>query len=152
MKQKKDAQRLQTIAFHSASPSIEGTFAAAARSVFGKLTVRQLDGDLDGVAPRALDRALLVMAHPEMPRNVSALRQLRRRDVRGPALLLAQSAENGDFEADLAELGPAAAFPSEGFAPEDLETCMRALGIAAAPDFYLCRVCPYARRCWENDR
>src|SRR5262245_41448957 len=74
MKHKKDGARLQTIAFHSASPSIEGTFAAAARSVFGKLTVRQLDGDLDGVTPRALDRALLVMAHPEMPRNVSVLR------------------------------------------------------------------------------
>jgi hypothetical protein len=24
-------------------------------------------------------------------------------------------------------------------------------GIAAAPDFYLCRMCPYARRCWEGD-
>ena len=23
--------------------------------------------------------------------------------------------------------------------------------IAAAPDFYLCRMCPYARRCWEGD-
>jgi hypothetical protein len=22
---------------------------------------------------------------------------------------------------------------------------------AAAPDFYLCRMCPYARRCWEGD-
>jgi hypothetical protein len=24
--------------------------------------------------------------------------------------------------------------------------------IASAPDFYLCRLCPYARRCWETDR
>jgi hypothetical protein len=23
--------------------------------------------------------------------------------------------------------------------------------IAAAPDFYLCRMCPYARRCWEGE-
>ena len=23
--------------------------------------------------------------------------------------------------------------------------------IAAASDFYLCRMCPYARRCWEGD-
>jgi hypothetical protein len=23
--------------------------------------------------------------------------------------------------------------------------------IAAAPDFYLCRRCPYTRRCWEGD-
>jgi hypothetical protein len=23
--------------------------------------------------------------------------------------------------------------------------------IAVAPDFYLCRMCPYARRCWEGD-
>jgi hypothetical protein len=22
--------------------------------------------------------------------------------------------------------------------------------IANAPDFYLCRMCPYARRCWEG--
>jgi hypothetical protein len=24
--------------------------------------------------------------------------------------------------------------------------------IASAPDYYLCRLCPYARRCWETDR
>jgi hypothetical protein len=23
--------------------------------------------------------------------------------------------------------------------------------IASAPDFYLCRMCPYARRCWESN-
>jgi chromosome segregation ATPase len=118
-------QSLDTIAFHSASPAIEATFTAAARRVFGDVHVQRVEGDTDSW-PSSLARALLVIAHPETDRSVGALRELREYGVASPALLLVQD-EGGDFEADLAELGPAAAFPSDGFAPEDLENCVRAL-------------------------
>jgi chromosome segregation ATPase len=118
-------QSLDSIAFHSTSPAIEASFTAAARSVFGDVPVQHVEDDT-GAWPMTLARALVVIAHPETTRSVGALRELREHGVASPVLLLVQG-EGGDFEADLAELGPAAAFPSEGFAPEDLESCVRAL-------------------------
>ena len=124
MSQSHSDQRLDMIAFHSTSPSIEESFTAAARDVFGELQIAHLDNG-GAPSPEALDRALLVISHPETAESVQTLRQLRGRGIGAPALLLVQS-EGADFEADLAELGPAAAFPAEGYALEDLENCVRA--------------------------
>ena len=76
MSKKHRPQRLETLAFHSATPAIEQTFVAAAASVFGELTVRHIDGNGKPPSAAALERALLVLGHPEMTTSVGALRAL----------------------------------------------------------------------------
>ncbi|HEX2464332.1 MAG TPA: hypothetical protein VHR17_06870, partial [Thermoanaerobaculia bacterium] len=125
MSKKRQSQRLDTIAFHSATPTIEATFTAAARDVFGELQVHRLEEGLEAAAS-VLSRALLVIAHPETAQSVGTLRELRAQGIAAPALLVMQT-NGADFDADLAEIGPAAAFPADGFAIDDFESCVRAL-------------------------
>ena len=85
MSKKRQEQRLDTIAFHSATPAIEASFTAAARDVFGELQVHRLEADAEPQAS-ALGRALLVIAHAETAQNVAdAARAARSGDRRAGA-------------------------------------------------------------------
>jgi chromosome segregation ATPase len=131
MSEKQQTQRLERIVYYSASEATEEVFTAAAQDLFGAVDVHRLDGESAAAAAVTdFDRALLVMAGEDSAEGIGTLRALRERGVTAPALLLLSS--NGpDFEADLAELGPAAAFPSEGFSQEDFEVCVSALDAMA---------------------
>jgi chromosome segregation ATPase len=132
MSDQKNAQRLERIVYHSASPATEEAFTAAARDAFGDLAVSRLDGDVASVAPSSFERALLVIGGEDGPAAVSTLRALRERGVGAPALLMITS-DAPQFEAELAELGPAAAFPGVGFTANDVEVCVGALDAVAFP-------------------
>ena len=57
MSKKRQDQRLDTIAFHSASTEIEATFTAAARDVFGELQVQRLEANARSAGVRSRPRA-----------------------------------------------------------------------------------------------
>ncbi|HVR28314.1 MAG TPA: hypothetical protein VMS86_02175 [Thermoanaerobaculia bacterium] len=130
MSEKHNGHGLERILYHSTPLAIEEAFTAAAQQAFGELEVHRLDAGSSPGSLASLDGALLVIGHEDTAQSIGTLRELREGGLSSPALLLVSS-EPPEFEAYLAELGPAAAFPADGFAPEDVAVCVRALDSVA---------------------